>query len=91
MRISIQRAEVTLGLRKNGILLERVGAHSFPACGSMALTFTGVGRQDIEKMGWWSLETFLIYIHDQITDYSEGWTSKMAVPCSYFNLEGALR
>ena len=29
--------------------------------------------------------TVLLNIHDQIAEYSEGWTSKMAVPRSYYN------
>ena len=33
----------------------------------------------------------MIYIHDQIAEYSEGWTEKMSTPRSYFNLEGAFQ
>ena len=40
-------------------------------------------------MGRWSSDTFLIYIHDQINEYSEGWSKKMAEPRAFFNLEGA--
>ena len=55
----------------------------------MALKMPGADRDDIKKMGRWSSDTFLIYIHDQIAEFSEGWTKKMATPRSYFNLEGA--
>jgi len=55
----------------------------------MALKFAGANREDIKKLGRWSGDTFLMYIHDQIAEYSEGWTKKMAIPRSYFNLEGA--
>ena len=89
MRIVTRAAVIKMGLEKNGISPERVGSHSIRAGGAMALKFTGADRDDIRKMGWWSLDTFLIYIHDQIAEYSEGWTAKMAVPRSYFNLEGA--
>ena len=55
----------------------------------MALKFAGADRDDIKKMGRWSSDTWLVYIHDQIAEYSEGWTKKMDIPRSYFNLEGA--
>ena len=51
----------------------------------MALKFSGADRDDIKKMGRWSSETCLVYIHDQIAEYLEGWTKKMSVPCSFFN------
>ena len=65
---------VQLDLGKNGIIPERVGTHSLRAGGAMALKFAGADRDDIKKMGRWSSDTFLIYIHDQIAEYSEGWT-----------------
>jgi len=54
----------------------------------MALEFAGADRDDIKNMGRWSSDNFLLYIHNQIAKYSEGWTEKMVVPMSYFNLEG---
>jgi len=88
MLVEIRRAVIKLGLEKNGIIPSRVGTHSFRAGGAMALKFAGADRDDIKKMGRWSSDTFLLYIHDQIAEYSEGWTEKMSVPRSYFNLEG---
>ena len=55
----------------------------------MALKFAGADRQDIMKFGRWSGDTCLLYINDQIAEYSEGWIEKMSVPRSFFNLEGA--
>ena len=89
MRTSIRAAVTSLGLTKQGITPTRVGTHSFRAGGAMALRFANASRDDIKKMGRWSSDTFLIYIQDQIAEYSEGWTNKMATPRSYFNLEGA--
>ena len=89
MRVAIRRAVIALRLEKNGILPSRVGTHSLRAGGAMALKFAGADRDDIKKMGRWSSDTFLVYIHDQIAEYSEGWTKKMEEPRSYFNLEGA--
>ena len=89
MRIVIRRAVITLGLLKNGILLGRVGSHSFQEGGKMALELSGADRDNIKKMERWSSDNFLIYIHNQIAEYSEGWTNKMATPQLFFNLEGA--
>ena len=89
MRVAIRRAVIALRLDKNGFLPSRVGTHSFRAGGAMALKFAGADRDDIKKMGRWSSDTFLIYIHDQIAEYSEGWSKKMAEPRAFFNLEGA--
>jgi len=88
MRIGIRAAVIILLLDKNGILPSRVGTHSFRAGGAMALKFAGADRDDIKKMGRWSSGNFLVYIHDPIADYSEGWTKQMSVPRSYYNLEG---
>ena len=55
----------------------------------MALKFAGADRDDIKKFGRWTSDTFLLYIHDQIAAYQEGWTEKMATDRDFFNLEGA--
>ena len=89
IRKSLRRVVVVLGLAKNGIIEARIGLHLLRSGGAMALNFAGAKRDRIKKFGRWSSDTFLLYIHDQITEYSEGWTEKMAVPRSYFNLEGA--
>ena len=89
IRRALKAAVLKLGLSSNGITPDRIGTHSLRAGGAMALKFAGAHRDDIKKIGRWSSDTFLIYIHDQIAEYSEGWTDKMATPRSYFNLEGA--
>ena len=89
MRRAIRAAVLKLGLSTHGITPDRVGTHSFRAGGAMALKFAGADRDDIKKLGRWSSDTFLLYIHDQIAEYSEGWTAKMSTPRSFFNLEGA--
>ena len=65
-----------------------MGTHSFRAGGAMAIKFSSGNRDDTKKMGRWSSDTFLMYIHNQIAEYTEGWTEKMATPRSFFNLEG---
>ena len=89
IRDSVKRAVTSLKLHKNGIPDSRVGTHSLRSGGAMALKFAGADPTDIRKMGRWSGDTWLMYIHDQIAEYSEGWTEKMSVPRGFFNLEGA--
>ena len=47
------------------------------------------GLYDVSAYYILDSNTGLVYINDQIAEYSEGWTKKMATPRSYFNLEGA--
>ena len=88
IRVALRRAVILLDLQKNGITSDRVGTHSLRSGGAMALKFAGAKPEEIMKMGRWSGVTFLMYIHDQIAETSEGWTQKMSTPRSYFNLEG---
>ena len=44
--------------------------------GAMALNFVGVERYDIKNMGRWNSDTCLIFIYNQISEYSEGWPRK---------------
>ena len=76
IRVALRQAVIKLDLGKNGITAGRVGSHSLRAGGAMSLKFAGADRDDIKKMGRWSSDTFLIYIHDQIAEYLEGWTEK---------------
>ena len=76
MILAIRTAVITLCLDKNGIIPSRVGSHSLRAGGAMALKFAGANREDIKKMGRWSSDTWMVCIHDQIVEYSKGWTKK---------------
>lgn len=79
--MAVKRAVITLKLAKNCITVARVGTRSLQAGDTMTLEFAGADRNSIKKMGRLSSDTWLIYIHDQIDEYSEGWTSKiMATP-----------
>ena len=59
--------------------------------GAMSLKCYGADRDDINNMGRWSSNTLLIYIHDQIAEYREGWKEKMAKEQSHYNLEGSFK
>jgi len=89
IRVALRQAVIKLDLGKNGIIATRVGSHLLQAGVAMALKLASTNCDDIKNIGRWSSDTILIYIHDQIPEYSEGWTVKMSIPRSYFNLEGA--
>ena len=88
MNVVFSLTVIKLGLGKYRIIPSRMGTHSFRAGVVMALNFLGADQDDIKKMGRWSSDTFLVYIHDQIAEYSESWTNKIATLRSCFNLEG---
>ena len=76
IRIALRQVVIKLDLGKHGITATRVGSHPLQAGGAMVLKFIRTACDDIKKMSRWSSDTFLIYIHDQITEYSEGWAQK---------------
>ena len=54
----------------------------------MAMHLNGVSRDTIRKMGRWSSDTFLMYIHEQISAFSVGVSKKMAKEIGWHNIEG---
>ena len=55
-----------------GYDLTRIGAHSLRASGAMALKLNGYDKETIMKIGRWSSDTFLTYIHSQIAALTMG-------------------
>jgi len=54
----------------------------------MAMHLNGVDRDTIRKMGRWSSDTFLMYIHEQIAAFSDGISKKMSTEIGWHNIEG---
>lgn len=54
----------------------------------MALKLNGADRDIIKKLGRWSSDTFLLYIHEQIGEVTKGWAQKMATSIPFHNVEG---
>ena len=52
----------------------------------MALKIIGYKDSTIRKFGRWTLDTWQIYIHSQITKLSEGVTQKMITTIPYQNI-----
>ena len=47
-----------------------------------------IDRDKICKEGWWSLDTFLMYIHEQISAFLLGLVSKMSMEIGWHNIDG---
>ena len=52
----------------------------------MAMFLNGVNDTTIKKMGRWSSDTFLVYIHSQIARFSNEVSAKMATPAEFHNV-----
>ena len=87
---AVKIAVAQLGLIAKGFNLSDVSSHSLRAGGAMALKLHGYDRDTIKKMGRWSSDTFLTYIHEQISAFSKGLAAAMAVPIPFHNIAAPL-
>ena len=85
---TVKDAASSIGLYKAGYTRNKVSSHSLRAGGAMALHLNKCDRDTIKKQGRWSSDTFLMYIHDQISAFSKGLSKKMATPISFRNIGG---
>jgi hypothetical protein len=76
--IKTAAVSLLLGLDKKGLPPEAVSSHSIRARGggAMAMHLNNIDRNKIRKQGHWSSDTFLMYIHEQISAFSAGLASK---------------
>ena len=87
---AVKLAVAQLGLVTKGFNLNDVSSHSLRAGGAMALKLHGYDRDTIKKMGRWSSDTFLTYIHEQIGAFSAGISTKMAIAIPFHNMSATL-
>ena len=59
-----------MGPENHIITNNQVGSHFLISGEAMTLKFSGADQDDIKKIGSWSPDIFLIYINDQIAEYS---------------------
>ena len=62
-----------------------IGAHSLRAGGAMALKIMGETDSTIRKFGRWTSDTWMMYIHSQISQLYKGVAQKMSTPIDYHN------
>ena len=85
--IKMLRASASvLKLEKQNIDPDLIGAHSLRAGGAMALRLHGYDDTTIQKMGRWTSNTFLQYIHTQIAHLSKDISEKMSIPLPFLNI-----
>jgi hypothetical protein len=82
----IRRAALRSMIWLQGYDLLRVGPHSLRASGAMQLKLNGVSDSMIQKMGRWSSNTWLQYLHAQISCLTSGLSARMANPVLYVNV-----
>jgi integrase len=83
---AVKHAAAQVGLPAKGYNLKDVSSHSLRAGGAMALKLHGCDRDTIKKLGRWSSDTFLTYIHEQISAFTTGLSTLMATPISFHNM-----
>jgi hypothetical protein len=84
----IKTAVCLLGLDKKGFPPASISSHSLRAGGAMAMHLNNIDRDKIRKQGRWSSDTFLMYIHEQISAFSAGLAMQMSTQIGWHNIDG---
>jgi len=83
---AVRAAAKALKLQNRGINPDMIGAHSLRAGGAMALKIMGYSDSTIRKFGRWTSDTWMMYIHSQISKLYEGVAQKISTPIEYHNI-----
>ena len=83
---AVRRAAKTLNLHNRGIDPDMIGSHSLRAGGAMALKIMGEKDSTIRKFGRWTSDTWMMYIHSQISQLYKGVAQKMSTPIQFHNI-----
>ena len=86
MNKAVKTAVEDLGLQRFGLHAIHVGSHSLRAGGAIAMHLAGGAHSIIKKMGRWSSDTFLMYIHEQIAALSSGVSKQMSQSFEFHNI-----
>jgi integrase len=74
---TVKGAVQALGLARYNIPPDQVSSHSLRAGGAMALHLGGAPSHTIQLLGRWSSDTFMVYIHKQLSAFSDGLSTSM--------------
>ena len=85
---AIKDAADKIGLHKLGYDRSDVSSHSLRAGGAMAMHLNGVPTNTIQKIGRWRSQTFLMYIHKQISALAAGVSLKMSNDIPFRHIAG---
>ena len=70
--------------------MERIDTHSLRIGGANALSLARYSDRQIQKMGRWRGETFKEYVHEQLSNFSEGMSASMQKTFGFVNVEGGV-
>jgi hypothetical protein len=98
VRTDVLAKDVSAGLKmaaaaldypaSRGIPIDRIDTHSLRIGGANALSLAGYSNRQIQKMGRWRGETFMEYIRESLSDFSEGMSNAMKKNFGFVSLEG---
>jgi hypothetical protein len=74
------------GLLSHGYTLKRVSSHSLRSGGAMALKLAGQSSDTIMRIGRWTSNTYMTYIHSQIGALAKGLAWKMSRHHTFHNV-----
>jgi len=83
---AVQRAALSTGAFAQGFETAKIGSHSLCAGGTMALYLQQYEATTIQKLGRWTSQVFLMYLHEQIGAFTEGVAMAMATETHFCNL-----
>ena len=73
-----------------GIPTSKIDTHSLRVGGANALSLNGYSVEHIQKMGRWRSNTFLEYIRESLSDFSEGMSKAMRKTFGFVSLEAGV-
>ena len=85
---TLKKSAKAYGLFKLGYEKGDVSSHSLRAGGAMAMHLNKCSDIQIRKMGRWRSDTFLMYIHEQITAFSIGVSKLMSTDIEFRPVTG---
>ena len=85
---ALKESAKDFGLFKLGYERGDVSSHSLRAGGAMAMHLNGCSDLKIRKQGRWRSDTFLMYIHEQISAFSTGVSLKMSQDIKFRPIAG---
>ncbi len=87
---AVKAAAKDIGLYKSdiGYTPKDVSSHSLRAGGAMAMHLNGTPHDTIKKQGRWCSDTFLMYIHEQISGFATGLSTTMSQAIPFRNIAG---
>ena len=93
VRAGLKAASVKLDYEYgSGIPEEAIDTHSLRAGGANALHLNGFSDREIQKMGRWTSDTFKEYIHENLSNFSEGMSKAMKTDFQFVNVHaGAVK